>query len=327
MMKVSNETKVGALAAVSIAVLILGFNFLKGKNLFEKKASMFISFTKTEGLNVADPVKINGLRVGAVEDMIEKDADLTGIVVAFHVVREINIPKDSYAKIAASPLGTAAIIITMGKSTDFLQNGDTLKGLETKSMLENFSEKLEPTVENVNKTLASLDVAVQKIGNIFDENANKNIANILKELASTTNRLNSLLEPNRGSLSASLNNIEKFTGNLNKNNDSISALVNNLTKVSRDISNSQLDKTIGGLSTATENLNAILGGIKEGKGSLGMLTSDKQLYQNLNRTANSLNILLQDLKLHPKRYVQISVFGKKDKTPPLETALPDTLKK
>jgi phospholipid/cholesterol/gamma-HCH transport system substrate-binding protein len=327
MMKVSNETKVGALAAVSITMLILGFNFLKGKNLFKKQSSMFISFVKTEGLNVADPVKINGLRVGAVEGLIEKDVDLSGIVVSFHVVREINIPKDSYAKIVASPLGTASIIITMGKSTDFLQNGDTLKGIENKTMIESISDKLEPVVENVNKTLASLDVTVKKIGDLFDENANKNFAAILRELASTTNRLNALLEPNNGSLSASLDNIEKFTGSLTKNNDSISALVNNLTKVSRDISNSQLDQTIGGLATATENLNAILNGIKEGKGSLGMLTSDKQLYQNLNRTANSLNILLQDLKLHPKRYVQISVFGKKDKTTPLETALPDTLKK
>ena len=111
MMKVSNETKVGALAAVSIAMLILGFNFLKGKNLFEKKASMFITFNKIEGLNVADPVKINGLRVGAVEELIEQDADISRIVVAFQIVREINIPKDSYAKISASPLGAATIII------------------------------------------------------------------------------------------------------------------------------------------------------------------------------------------------------------------------
>lgn len=326
MMKVSNETKVGALAAVSIAMLILGFNFLKGKNLFEKKASMFITFKKIEGLNVADPVKINGLRVGAVEELIEQDADISRIVVAFQIVREINIPKDSYAKISASPLGAATIIIIKGKSTEYLHNGDTLTGIDSKSIMDNITEKFEPTVENINNTLASLDNTIKKIGQIFDDNANRNIATILKELASTTEQLNAQLKPGKGSLASSLDNIKNFTGSLNKNNDSIAALVNNLTKVSRDISNSQLDKTISGLAIATENLNAILGGVKEGKGSLGMLTNDKQLYQNLNRTANSLNILLQDLKLHPKRYVQISVFGKKDKTAPLETALPDTLK-
>ena len=89
----------------------------------------------------------------------------------------------------------------------------------------------------------------------------------------------------------------------------------------------QMDKSITSLSSAAENLNLILASIKEGKGSLGKLTNDEQLYLNLNRTANSLNILLQDLRLHPKRYVQVSVFGKKDKTPPLESALPDSLKK
>ena len=327
MMKISNETKVGALTAISITLLILGFNFLKGKNVFVKKATMYVTFKRVEGLNVADGIKINGLRVGAVEGLEEMDKNLSGVVVAFQLVKEINIPTDSYAKIVATPLGSTAIVITMGNAKTFLNEGDTLKGMESKSMVEDLKETLAPTVENVNNTLATLDSTLRKIGNVFDADAKQNIGQILEELASTTTRLNNLLEPQKGSLAQTLERVNDFTGNLNKNNDSITAVVNNLAKASRDIASADISKTISSLEKATASLNNILAGIKEGKGSLGKLATDDHLYKNLNSTSNSLNVLLQDLRLHPKRYVQVSVFGKKDKSGPLMAPLPDSLPK
>jgi phospholipid/cholesterol/gamma-HCH transport system substrate-binding protein len=327
MMKISNETKVGALTAISITLLILGFNFLKGKNVFAKKSTMYVTFKRVEGLNVADGIKINGLRVGAVEGLEEKDMSLSEVVVAFQLHKEINIPTDSYAKIVATPLGSTAIVITMGNDKTFLNEGDTLRGIDSKSMVEDLKEALQPTVENVNKTLATLDSTIRKIGNVFDADAKQNIGTTLEELASTTSRLNTLLEPNKGSLAQTLENVKGFTGNLKQNNDSITAVVNNLTKASRDLSSADISHTIASLEKATTTLNAILLGIKEGKGSLGKLTNDEQLYKNLNSTSNSLNILLQDLRLHPKRYVQVSVFGKKDKTAPLMAPLTDSLSK
>jgi phospholipid/cholesterol/gamma-HCH transport system substrate-binding protein len=327
MIKVSNESKVGALAAIAITLLILGFNFLKGKNVFQKKSTNYVVFSKTEGLNISDPIKINGLRVGAVEAMTEKDADLTGIIVSFHLIRELNIPKDSYCKISSSPLGSGAILITLGNSTEFLKDGDTIKGIDSKSMMENISESINPTIENVNRTINSLDSTIKKIGNIFDENANRNIGLMIKELSQSSIRLNAMLKPGTGSLAKTMENIEGVTNNLEHNNDSITAIINNITKVSNDLSKAQLDKSITTLSSAAENLNLILGSIKDGKGTMGMIMNDKKLYENLNGTANSLNILLQDFRLHPKRYVQFSVFGKKDKTQPLMSALPDSLNK
>lgn len=326
-MKISNETKVGALTAVSITLLILGFNFLKGKNVFEKKATMYVTFKRVEGLNVADGIKINGLRVGAVEGLEEMDKNLSEVVVAFQLVKEINIPTDSYAKIVATPLGATAIVITMGSAKTFLNEGDTLKGMESKSMVEDLKETLAPTVENVNKTLATLDSTVRKIGNVFDNDAKENIGMILKELARTTEHLNSMLEPGKGSLAKTIDNANEFAANLKENNDSISALVNNLTKASRNIASADISNTISALEKTTNSLNNILTGIKDGKGSLGKFATDEQLYKNLNSTSNSLNLLLQDLRMHPKRYVQVSVFGKKDKTGPLMSPLADSLSK
>lgn len=326
-MKVSNETKIGALTVISITLLILGFNFLKGKNLIEKKATIYIAFEKVNGLNMADMIKINGLKVGGVEDMQETDANLSGIIVAFHLTRAINIPNDSYAQLITNPLGSSFIELVMGKSTTFVKDGDTLKSLQTKGLIQDLQDKLEPTIENLNKTLASLDETVKRVGNVFDEEAKQNIGKTLKDLALATNQINSMLAPGKGSIAKSVDNIAGISGNLKNNNDSITMIIGNLTKVSRDISSAEIGNTIQQLETASVNLNQILNGIKEGKGSLGMLTKDETLYKNLSSTSNSLNILLQDLRLHPKRYVQVSVFGKKDKTSPLMQALPDSMSK
>lgn len=326
-MKVSNETKIGALTAIAITLLILGFNFLKGKNLIEKKATIYIAFEKVNGLNMADMIKINGLKVGGVEDMQETDADLSGIIVAFHLTRAINIPNDSYAQVVTNPLGSSFIELVMGKSTTFVKDGDTLKSVQTKGLVQDLQDKLEPTIENLNKTLASLEETVKRVGNVFDEEAKQNIGKTLKELALATDQINSMLAPGKGSIAKSVENIAGISGNIKNNNDSINMIIGNLTKVSRDVSNAEIGNTIKQLEIASVNLNQILNSIKEGKGSLGKLTKDETLYNNLTSTSNSLNILLQDLRLHPKRYVQVSVFGKKDKTPPLMQSLPDSIGK
>lgn len=323
-MKVSNETKIGALTAIAITLLILGFNFLKGKNLIEKKATMYIAFTKVNGLNMADVIKINGLKVGGVEDMQETDANLSGIVVAFHLTRAINIPDDTYAQVVTNPLGNAYIELIMGKSKTFLKDGDTLRSMETKGIVQDLQDQLAPTIENLNKTLVTLEETVKRVGNVFDEEAKQNIGKTLKELALATDQLNSMLAPGKGSIAKSMDNVASISGNIKNNNDSITSIIGNLSKVSRDLSSAEIGATVQSLENAATNLNLILTGIKEGQGSLGKLTKDDALYKNLSSTSNSLNILLQDLRLHPKRYVQVSVFGKKDKTGPLMQALPDS---
>lgn len=323
-MKVSNETKIGALAAVSITLLILGFNFLKGKNLFEKKATMYITFTKVEGLNVADGIKINGLRVGSVESLDEQDADVTGVVVAFQLTRGINIPKDSYGTISAVPLGSTYINITLGSSASFLADGDTLKGVNSKSMIDDLQARIEPTMENVNKALVSLDSTIRKVNATLDEQAQQHIATALREIAQTTQRINSLLEPGKGALAKSLDHVESVAGNIRDNNDSIDQIIGNLNKVSRQLASSDLSGVVESLDESINQLNVLLKNINEGKGSLGKLANDETLYKQLNSTTNSLNILLQDLRLHPKRYINVSVFGKKDKSGPLMNALSDS---
>jgi phospholipid/cholesterol/gamma-HCH transport system substrate-binding protein len=323
-MKISNETKIGALAAIAITMLILGFNFLKGKNLLKKKDNLYAVFSKIEGLNSSDAVRINGLQVGTVSSMDERDANLSGIVVTMHITKNVNIPDNSFATIAANPLGSASINITLGSSAKYVEDGDTLSANSSSGLLESLQGALGPAVDKVNGTLQSLDSLLEVVGSMFDPKTKNNFNAIVANLTASTNSLNTLLNSQTGALAQSMNNLSAVTDNLKKNNDTITRILGNVEKMTSKFASLQLDQTLTKLDAAAESLNATMAKVNSGEGTLGLLINDKKLYNNLTATTNSLNILLQDFRVHPKRYVNVSVFGKKDKTGPLTKPLEDS---
>jgi len=326
-MKISNETKVGVLAAIAITLLILGFNFLKGKNLLERKDTIYAVFPRVEALGPSDPIKINGLQVGLVAELEEKDANLSGVIVSLNITKKINIPVNSYAIINANPLGSSTLNIVLGTSTSYVKEGDTLATHSGSGILEDLKSSLSPTVDRVNGTLKSLDSLVEQVGVVLDPKTKANLQNVIANLATASGSLTSLLNAQNGALAASLNNMSAFTGNLKKNNDSINRIIGNVELMTKKFAALDLEKTLTKLEAAVDNLNITLNKVNKGDGSLGLLMNDPKLYNNLNATTNSLNILLQDVRLHPKRYVNVSVFGKKDKSGPLMEPLPDSATK
>lgn len=326
-MKISNETKVGILAALAITLLILGFNFLKGKNLLERKNTIYAVFPRVDALSPSDPIKINGLQVGLVSDLEEKDENLSGVVVALNITKKINIPENSYAMIMSSPLGSSTLNIVLGTSEKYIQEGDTLVTRASGGIMEDLKGTLSPTVDKVNGTLKSLDSLVEQVGVVLDPKTKVNLQNVIANLATASSSLTTLLNAQNGALAASLNNMSAFTGNLKKNNDSINRIIRNVDVMTQKFASLDLEATLTKLQAAVDNLNVSLNKVNKGDGTLGLLMNDPKLYNNLNATTNSLNILLQDLRLHPKRYVNVSVFGKKDKSGPLMEPLSDTATK
>ena len=325
-MKITNETKIGALAAIAIALLILGFNFLKGKNLFQRKNVIYAVFTQVDALNTSDAVKINGLQVGAVGGIMETDPNLSGVVVTINITKDVHIPVNSYAVINANPLGTTNINIVKGSAADFVEEGDTISTRTGGGIFDEVRGTLNPALDQVKGTLKSLDSLIEVMGGVFDPRTKGNMKDIIANLKTTTSTLNSLLA-STGAVGHTMQNLNSISGNLKNNNDTINKILQNVVTFSSNMSKLNLDPTLTKIQTVADQLNTTLAKLNSKESSMGLLMNDKALYTNLNASANSLNILLQDFRLHPKRYVNVSVFGKKDKSPPLMKPLEDSTAK
>ncbi|MFZ9661404.1 MAG: MlaD family protein, partial [Chitinophagaceae bacterium] len=309
-MKLSNETKIGALALVSIILLFLGYNFLKGRNVFKERENLYAVFEKVDALNSSDAVKMNGLQIGVVKDLQEKDQDLSGVIVTINLNRNVRIPKNSFAVISSNPLGATFINIVKGEGKDFLKEGDTLLTVPSSGLFDDIKGTLNPAMTIITGTVKSLDSLIEVIGAVFDPKTRSNLQNVIGNLNNSTSNLNQMLAPG-SDLAKTVANLNSVTTNFKNNNESINKTLNHLESFSNNLSQSDIKLLIANLQKTTDLLNNTLVDINKGEGSAGLLLHDQKLYNNLNASANSLNILLQDLRLHPKRYVNISVFGGK----------------
>jgi phospholipid/cholesterol/gamma-HCH transport system substrate-binding protein len=322
MTKISNETKIGVMAVVALAALILGFNFLKGSSLFQHTKKLYAIFDNVEGLETSNAVQIDGLTIGSISGINESDKDLSsGIVVTITLKKDVHIPKNSVGVINSGLISSATIVINKGTDNDFLNDGDTLKTKKQSNLLTQVQASVNPIIVQLGGTLTSLDSLIEVVGSMFDPRLKNNFGSIVANLASSSAELQKLLNTQTGYLATSLKNVSDFTGNLDKNNDHITQTLDNLDKTSASLAAAKLPEAVESVQSTMTELKGVVAKINSTNGSLGLLINDKRLYQNLEGTTRSLNTLLDDLRVHPKRYVNISVFGKKDKTGPLMAPL------
>jgi len=330
-MKISNETKVGTITALAITLLILGFNFLKGKTLFATSHTLFAKYTNVQGLANSNPVMINGLQVGTVYS-ITTDKNMKVILVNMNITKDVNIPLNSVAYIKPNPLGTTNIEIKLGDADKYIAKNDTIQTEASAGIFTEAMRRIDPIIDQVVNTIKSIDTVMQNISHVIDPNAKNNIqatlANLNKlsaNLITSSASLQTLLNTETGSLSKSLNNVTAFTDNLVKNNDKITQMISNLDKTSGNLSKLDLEKTLTILNATINDLKSTIGKLNSTNGTAGLLLNDTKLYNNLTATANKVNLLIDDLKTNPKRYISFSVFGKKYKGTELTTPLPDTI--
>ena len=324
-MKIANETKVGLMAVIALAGLILGFNFLKGSSLFQHSKKLYALFNNVDGMEVSNAVQIDGLSIGNISAITETDADLSrGILVTITLKKEVHIPRNSIATLNPGLLISPTVVIARGDATDYLQDGDTLQTKQKPNIIAQVQQNIDPIVAKLNGTLTSLDSLIEVIGGMFDPRTKNNFSAILANLAGSTAELQKLINSQTGFLAQSLRNLNDFTGNLAKNNDHITHTLDNMDKTTASLASAKIPETVQNLNSTLSDLRTAIDHINSTNGSLGLLINDKRLYQNMEATTRSLNTLLDDFRVHPKRYVNISVFGKKDKTGPLNGPLPDS---
>ncbi|RYZ24411.1 MAG: MCE family protein [Chitinophagaceae bacterium] len=323
-MKIKNEAKVGLLAIIAILVLVLGFNFLKGKKLVGKDPVIYAVFNNLGMLQKSNDVKIGGFPIGKVYTFRPSDKEVSSIIVEIHLNEDVNIPANSTAFIDGSPLGSPYITIAKGNSNQYLKLGDTIRTNQSAGFLGDLKTQVAPTIEKVNMTLDSLRLVIGNMNSVFDPNTKNNIQSLVGNLTVSSASLQRLLNDQTGALAGTLNNMNAVSGNLARNNEAITHSIRNVETMTGNLANAHikevvaaLEGTIGELKGSAAGLRGSIDKLQDPNGTLGALMTDRKLYDQLNRAMLGLEILLDDVRVHPKRYVNLSVFGGKGKTEPL----------
>jgi phospholipid/cholesterol/gamma-HCH transport system substrate-binding protein len=237
--------------------------------------------------------------------------------VTISLKKDVHIPKNSIGVINSGFISSASIVINKGDAPEFLADGDTLLTKQKANLISQVQASVNPVILKLGGTLQSLDSLVQAVGAMFDPRLKNNFSAIVANLAASTAQMQILLNAQTGALAQSLRNVNTFTANLAKNNDHITHTLENVEKTTSSLAAAKIPETVESLQSTVNELKGVIAKMNSNNGSLGLLLNDKKLYQNLESTARSLNILLDDVRVHPKRYVNISVFGRKDKSGPL----------
>lgn len=314
-MKITNETKVGALAAVAIAVLIVGYSYLKGNDVFSRENEFYAKYDRVDGLTTSKPVLVNGYQIGRVSELTLLPNGQ--ILVQFKVRPEFSIPKNTIAKLESTDLlGGKAIVFQLGTGSDYAINGDTLNANVQKDLMQ----QVEPVQKKAEQIIARMDSVLSSVNSTLNPEFQRNfgrsfasIARTLETFEKTSKTVDGLIVVQNAKISGILSNLESITLNFKNNNDKISTVMSNLEKVSDDVARMNFAQTIDEANKAIADLQTIVSKINSGTGSLGQLINDERMYNNLNNAAENLDKLMIDLKANPKRYVSFSVFGGKKK--------------
>lgn len=306
-MKVTREIKTAILVIGSILLFIWGYSFLKGQNLFNNHKTLFVKYDSVEGLAPSAPITISGKIIGKVNTItLNNDGKLL-------LELQINdnsfpISKSSIAQIYEPGFigGKQIAILPNFKDSNLAVDGDFLLPEVKLGLMSSVGEKLVPTQQKIDKVLVSADGLVSNLNNILDEQTKQNLRNSIEQLNQTLSEVNKaarkvnvMLASNQQKIDNSLSNVEKASGNF--------------AKISSDLEKAKLGETVKSLEATLVNVNNMMSDLQSGKGTAGKLLKDDAMYNNLSKASKELELLLQDVRLHPTRYVNVSLFGKKEK--------------
>lgn len=317
-MNYSKEIKTALLVIASISLLIWGYGYLKGKDIFSRYNTYSVYFDNVEGLTKSAAITLNGLAVGKIAD-IKLAANQSGkMEVSFQVDSDIPVTKSTLASLYEPGFigGKQIMLILNSDDTTLAPSGYVLKGTVKSGMTELVAEKLAPIQQKLELFLERSTVLLTNVNSVLDDKAKADIKNSIAELNATMQEMHQL--------SASANKLVNDNAkNMNATMADIKTTSGNFAKISDSLQKADLGKTVRTLESSLEKVNVLLTNLNEGKGTMGKLAKDEALYNNLQKTAKEMELLLQDVRLHPTRYVNVSLFGKKEK--PYKTPGTDTL--
>ena len=309
-MKLNKEVKIGIIAVVIIAMVIWGYNFLKGKNILSSNDTYFAIYSNIDGLEEASPVYLSGFKIGVVETIKLHKTQKDKIVVKFSVEENISLPINTEAIIyPATLIAGKAIKLNFSKSPENYSGGDTIVGILEKDLISSLSEELLPVKNKIEDLVESMDSVLA----IFDSKRREDLKSSLDNINSITNDLSKLVDSEHSKLANILTNVESISGNLKSNNDQITNILENFSSISDSLNQANIKTTILNANSTLAEFSEIALKINNGEGTIGMLINNDSLYTNLNAVASDLDKLVIDFNENPKKYVHFSLFGKKNK--------------
>lgn len=302
----SKEFKVGVFAIISGVILYLGFNYLKGIDFFSPTNKYYAIYDNIDGLNVSNPVIVNGFSVGRVSNIsILQELD-NKILVQLDVDENVILGDSTVATLTNSDfLGSKAILLDIGHLANPVEDGDTLIADIDKGIAE-FLESAQPLTDNLGITIRRINEILLGL-----EGAGDGVKNALISLDKTLTGVNTLIAENRYSLKKTIDGFSDLSTNINDKIEKLDPLIANANGTLQKVNALELEETLTNLNTLLSSLNTLVDELNEGKGSMGKILKEDSLYNNLNKTITDLDELLIHFNENPKHFM--SPLGKKKK--------------
>jgi phospholipid/cholesterol/gamma-HCH transport system substrate-binding protein len=307
-MRYSKEFKVGILVTAAIAIFYVGFNYLKGIEVFNKSAKYYAIYENIDGLTVSNPVVINGLSVGRVSSIRLDQKNNNQIVVELQVVDGLVLGDSTVALLINSDfLGSKAIELQIGPLINLIESGDTLIGSIDPSITEFLKDNALPVAN-------SLGVTLRAINNILDDFSGNGpkVNDMVDQVQATTHVIRDMAQENRRNVRVLTQNLTELSAELNLISKEISPLMGKIDVVADSLQQLSFSESFNKINQSLDELNLFLAKLNENDGTLQKMLDDEALYNNLNKSAASLDSLLKDMKDNPNRYVHFSLFGRKN---------------
>jgi len=312
-MNLKTEAKIGIIVLSTIALVIWGINYLKGRNVLKRSDVYYAVYNDVAGLKMSGSVILSGFKVGMINNIEFMEGHLDKVIVAFVVSSSYEIPKNSVAQIYSSDLlGNKVIRIIPSAEKDVYQYGDTLVGSIDPDMMTKIQNQIAPLVESTNHAVLGIDTLVTSINQVLDPETQKKLQLAIGNLESTTASISKQLSPG-GKLDRTFESLQAFTQMLDENKDKLSSAFANIESISDSIASAKLSGAISNINATFAQSQILLEKINNGEGSIGLLATNDSLYNNLVSASGNLSDLLLDMNEHPKRYVHFSIFGRKEK--------------
>lgn len=313
MQNIKTEVKIGIIVLTTLLVVIWGINFLKGKNILNRTDVYYGVFQDIQGIDVSAPVLINGYKVGMVSKVSFAKGELDKLIIAFTVDDKYQIPENSVVELhSADLLGTMALRIIPSERNSYHEYGDTLISSTEKDMIASITDQILPLKTRAESAIEEVDSLISSLNYVLDQKTSNNLKAAIANLNNVSEQMERQLSQN-GDLNKTFESLNLISQKLSENRTKLDTIFTNFQSISDSVAKARVADMINSINKTFSESSILLERINKGEGSLGLLSTSDSLYNTLNSSIKSLDILLQDLNENPKRYVHFSIFGKKDK--------------